>query len=135
MAKNFTASEDQLQPDAKYGSLLVSKFVNCMMRDGKKSVAIRVFYDALDIIKKKLPETSELEVFQHAVDNVKPSIEVRSKRVGGATYRFRLRSALGVSGHSRFAGFSKPVADARGAASPLLSPKNSWPPTSGKGLP
>ena len=87
MAKNFTSSEDQLQPDAKYGSLLVSKFVNCMMRDGKKSVALRVFYDALEIIKKKLPDASELEVFQHAVDNVKPAIEVRSKRVGGATYQ------------------------------------------------
>ena len=87
MAKNFTSSEDQLQPDAKFGSLLVSKFVNCMMKDGKKSVALRVFYDALEIIKKKLPEVSELEVFQHAVDNVKPAIEVRSKRVGGATYQ------------------------------------------------
>ena len=61
MAKNFTSSEDQLQPDAKYGSLLVSKFVNCMMRDGKKSVALRVFYDALEIIKKKLPDASELD--------------------------------------------------------------------------
>jgi len=76
-----------LKGDPKYNSLLASKFVNCLMYDGKKSVATRVVYDALEIIRKQLPDEEPLEVFEAAVDNVKPAIEVRSKRVGGATYQ------------------------------------------------
>jgi len=87
MSKSFTASATQLKPDPRYGSKLASKFINCLMYDGKKSVAIREFYAALDIVQKKVPEVSPIEVFTQAVDNVKPSIEVRSKRVGGATYQ------------------------------------------------
>lgn len=87
MGKRFTASAAQLKPDPRYDSRLVSKFVNCLMHDGKKSVALRAFYDALDIIAKKVPETEPLDVFTQAVDNVKPHVEVRSKRVGGATYQ------------------------------------------------
>ncbi len=87
MSKSFTASASQLKPDARYGSLLASKFINCMMRDGKKGVAMLRFYAALDLLKEKNPEESPIDVFQRAVDNVKPSIEVRSKRVGGATYQ------------------------------------------------
>jgi small subunit ribosomal protein S7 len=83
----ITASRKQLKPDPKYGSLLASKFINCLMHDGKKSVAIREFYHALDMVKKKVPDAEPIEVFQQAVQNVKPSIEVRSKRVGGATYQ------------------------------------------------
>jgi len=87
MAKKFTASSEQLKPDPAYNSKLVSKFINCLMLDGKKSVAQRVFYDALDIISKKMKDTSALEVFETAVNNVKPLLEVRSKRVGGASYQ------------------------------------------------
>lgn len=87
MSKSFTASKTQLQPDSRYGSKLASKFVNCLMNDGKKSTAQRVFYDALDIVEKRVPDVSPIDVFTQAVDNVKPSIEVRSKRVGGATYQ------------------------------------------------
>jgi small subunit ribosomal protein S7 len=87
MGKRFTASVSQLKPDPRFDSKLVSKFVNCLMYDGKKSVALRAFYDALETIEKKLPEVSPLEVFTQAIDNVKPQIEVRSKRVGGATYQ------------------------------------------------
>ncbi|MFK7821172.1 MAG: 30S ribosomal protein S7 [Planctomycetaceae bacterium] len=87
MGKRFTASVTQLKPDPRFESKLVSKFVNCLMYDGKKSVALTAFYDALEIIEKKQPEVSPLEVFTQAVDNVKPQIEVRSKRVGGATYQ------------------------------------------------
>ncbi|MFG0335468.1 MAG: 30S ribosomal protein S7 [Maioricimonas sp. JB049] len=87
MAKRFTASAAQLQPDPRYGSKLATKFVNCLMRDGKKGVALRVFYDALDAVEKKVPDESPIDVFTHAVENVKPAIEVRSKRVGGATYQ------------------------------------------------
>jgi small subunit ribosomal protein S7 len=83
----ITASRKQLRPDAVHGSVLASKFINCLMWDGKKSNAQRVFYDALDIIKKRLPEQEPIDVFTQAVDHVKPSIEVRSKRVGGAAYQ------------------------------------------------
>jgi small subunit ribosomal protein S7 len=85
--KRFTASKTQLKPDPRLGSLLVSKFINCLMHDGKKSIAQRVFYSALEIIKSRLPDEEPLEVFTTAVGNVKPSIEVRSKRIGGATYQ------------------------------------------------
>ncbi len=87
MGKRFTASVAQLQPDPRFGSVLISKFVNCLMHDGKKSIAQRVFYSAFDIIKQRLPDEDPLEVFNAAIENVKPSIEVRSKRVGGATYQ------------------------------------------------
>ena len=87
MAKRFTASATQLKPDPRYNSVLAMKFINCLMYDGKKSVAMREFYDALDIVHKKLPDVSPIEVFTAAVENVKPSVEVRSKRVGGATYQ------------------------------------------------
>ena len=83
----ITASRKQLKPDPIYGSLLASKFVNCLMRDGKKSTAQQVFYGAMDIIKERLPAEEPIAVFQQALDNVKPSIEVRSKRVGGAAYQ------------------------------------------------
>lgn len=87
MAKRFTASATQLKPDPRYGSKLASKFVNCLMRDGKKGVALRVFYDALEAVQKKVPDENPIDVFTQAVENVKPAIEVRSKRVGGATYQ------------------------------------------------
>jgi len=76
----------EILPDPKYGSVLVAKFINCMMRDGKKSVAERIFYQALDIIGQKTGKNS-LEVFEKAVENVKPVMEVKSRRVGGATYQ------------------------------------------------
>jgi len=85
--KKYTASLDQLRPDARYNNVLVSKFINCLMLDGKKSVATRVFYDAMDIVEKRVKDASPLEVFEQAVQNVKPAIEVRSKRVGGSNYQ------------------------------------------------
>jgi len=85
--KRFTASTKQLQPDPRYDSKLVSKFVNSMMWDGKKSIMLRVFYDAMDIVEKKIKDAPPLEVFETAIGNVKPLIEVRSKRVGGANYQ------------------------------------------------
>jgi len=85
--KKFTASSEQLKPDSKYDNKLVSKFINCLMWDGKKSTAQRIFYDAMDIISKKVADVEPLEVFEKAVNNVKPLIEVRSKRIGGASYQ------------------------------------------------
>ncbi len=87
MAKKFTASSSQLRPDAVYNSKLVGKFINCLMHDGKKSIANKVFYDAMDIIKGRIKDVEPLEVFETAISNVKPQLEVRSKRVGGASYQ------------------------------------------------
>lgn len=87
MAKKFTASYEQLRPDAVYKSKLASKFINCLMLDGKKSVASKVFYDAMGEIGKKVQDVSPIEVFETAVGNVKPMLEVRSKRVGGSNYQ------------------------------------------------
>ena len=83
----FTASKKQLTGDPKHGSILASKFTNCLMWDCKKSIAERVFCDALDIIGQKIKDVEPIQVFTQAVENVKPNIEVRSKRVGGATYQ------------------------------------------------
>ena len=83
----ITASRKQLAPDPRYDSMLASKFINCLMHDGKKSTAQKVFYDALDIIKQKVSDAEPADVFTQAVENVKPAIEVRSKRVGGAAYQ------------------------------------------------
>jgi len=83
----ITASRKQLAPDPRHDSMLASKFINCLMHDGKKSTALGVFYGALEIVKKRLPDAEPIEVFTQAVENVKPSIEVRSKRVGGAAYQ------------------------------------------------
>jgi len=85
--KKFTVSTEKLLPDARYNSKLVSKFINSMMWDGKKSVMQRVFYKAMDIVAEKVKDAPPLEVFEKAVENVKPLIEVRSKRVGGANYQ------------------------------------------------
>ena len=84
---SITASREQLRPDPKFGSLLASKFINCLMVDGKKSVAQGVFYRALDIVAEKINDAEPIEVFTRAVENVKPAVEVRSKRVGGAAYQ------------------------------------------------
>ena len=85
--KKWTASAEQLAPDPRYKSKLVSKFVNCMMLDGKKSTALRIFYDAMDTISEKIKDAEAIEVFEQAIDNLKPMLEVRSKRIGGANYQ------------------------------------------------
>ncbi len=94
MGGRITASNDQLRPDPRYGDKVVSRFINCIMYDGKKAVAQRVMYDCFDIIDKKLekepsPDKPEnaLAVFQMAIEKVKPFVEVRSKRIGGANYQ------------------------------------------------
>lgn len=84
---NITSSREQLRPDPRFGSLLASKFVNCLMEDGKKSVAQTVFYKAMDIVAQKITDAEPIEIFNRAIENIKPSVEVRSKRVGGAAYQ------------------------------------------------
>ncbi len=88
MASSRTHSESQLQPDPRYGSKTLSRFINCLMYDGKKSVAQRVVYDAFDEIEKRTKGApSAIEVFEKALENVRPEVEVRSRRVGGANYQ------------------------------------------------
>ncbi|MFT3881736.1 MAG: 30S ribosomal protein S7 [Gemmatales bacterium] len=86
-SKKRTAGHSMLAPDPIYDSLLVTKFINCLMWQGKKSIAQKMFYDAMDQIKKKAGDGKEFEIFEVAVENVKPTLEVRSKRVGGANYQ------------------------------------------------
>jgi len=86
--KRFVEADRRfLTPDHRYQSKLVSKFINCMMWDGKKSRAQKVFYDAMDMIAKQVTDNSPIQVFEAAIENVKPVLEVRSKRVGGASYQ------------------------------------------------
>jgi len=76
-----------MQPDPRYGSKLAAKFINCLMHDGKKSVAQRSFYSAMDMISEKITDKEPIEIFTVAVENCRPSLEVKSKRVGGANYQ------------------------------------------------
>ena len=96
MAGRITKSEQQLKPDPKFGDKVLAKFINCIMKDGKKAVAQRVIYDALDQLEKRLKKEkssgddgpkNSLEIFHLALENVRPNVEVRSKRVGGANYQ------------------------------------------------
>ncbi|MCC9600033.1 30S ribosomal protein S7 [Stieleria sp. JC731] len=85
----ITASKKQMKGDPRHGSLLASKFINCLMLDGKKTVAQKVFYDALEDLSKRDGTDGQepIEIFEQAIENIKPYIEVRSKRVGGASYQ------------------------------------------------
>jgi small subunit ribosomal protein S7 len=85
--KKFTNSKAQLKPDTRYDSMLVSKFINCIMLKGKKSTATTVFYDAMDIVARRVKDQPPAEVFEQAIGNCKPNVEVRSKRVGGSNYQ------------------------------------------------
>ena len=86
MSRRHAAEKREVLPDAKYGDRVLTKFMNNLMKDGKKSVAERIVYSALDRVESRL-KRSPIEVFTEALDNVKPSVEVRSRRVGGATYQ------------------------------------------------
>ena len=86
MPRRRVAAKRKTLPDPIYGSELVAKFINHLMKDGKKSIAEKSLYGALDIIKTKI-KVDPLDVFKRAVDNVRPSVEVKSRRVGGATYQ------------------------------------------------
>ncbi|OHB90273.1 MAG: 30S ribosomal protein S7 [Planctomycetes bacterium RIFCSPHIGHO2_12_FULL_52_36] len=87
MALEYRSTEAFLKPDVVYGSKLVSKFINNLMKKGKKSLAEKTLYGALELVKKRLPDKGSLDVLETAVNNVKPLVEVRSRRIGGATYQ------------------------------------------------
>ncbi len=81
------AKKIQILPDPKFNDTQVTKFVNNIMLDGKKSIAFKIFYDAIDIVDEKLEDQEALQVWKKALENVTPSVEVRSRRVGGATFQ------------------------------------------------
>jgi len=89
MSRRHAAEKREVLPDAKYGDIVLTKFMNNLMIDGKKSVAFKIFYDALDIVEQKKTdeEKSSLEVWKEALSNIMPHVEVRSRRVGGATFQ------------------------------------------------
>ena len=101
MSRRHSAEKREINPDPKFGNVVLSKFMNSIMHAGKKSVAETIVYGALDIIENKTKQ-SPLAIFQQALDNVMPAIEVRSRRVGGATYQVPVevrndrRQALGI---------------------------------------
>jgi len=87
MSRRKITNRRPVEADPRYNSVLVSKFVNGLMTNGKKSVAQTIFYDALDIIAEKIKEEEPLVIFEEAMDKVRPKVEVKSRRVGGATYQ------------------------------------------------
>ena len=87
MPRKKLVEKKPLVPDPRYKSVLVTKFTNCLMLDGKKSVARHLFYGAMDIIDQKIADEEPLAVFETAMENVRPRVEVKSRRVGGATYQ------------------------------------------------
>jgi small subunit ribosomal protein S7 len=101
MSRRHRAEKRTINPDPKFGNLVVSKFMNSIMYDGKKSAAEAIVYGALDIVEGKT-KSNPVGVFQQALDNVMPAVEVRSRRVGGATYQVPVevrndrRQALGI---------------------------------------
>ncbi|HMO09905.1 MAG TPA: 30S ribosomal protein S7 [Paracoccaceae bacterium] len=101
MSRRHAAEKREILPDAKYGDRVITKFMNNLMVDGKKSVAETIVYSALDRVQARL-KREPVAAFHEALDNVKPSVEVRSRRVGGATYqvpvevRIERREALAI---------------------------------------
>jgi len=87
MPRRRAVPKRQILGDSRFKSVLVSKFINNLMLDGKKSVARGIFYDAMDIVAERIKENTPLEVFEKAMESVRPRVEVKSRRVGGATYQ------------------------------------------------
>lgn len=87
MSRRRVAVKRDITPDAVFGSKLVAKFINHLMVDGKKSIAEKIFYDALDVIKERTKAVEPLTVFERCLEHIKPLVEVKSRRVGGATYQ------------------------------------------------
>lgn len=118
-----------IDPDPKYGDVLVAKFINCIMLDGKKSVAREIVYDAIGIIEDRTKKPG-MEIFKKAINNVQPIIEVRSRRVGGATYqvptevRPERRTALAMRWIKRYASERNEKSMATKLAAELISASN-----------
>jgi small subunit ribosomal protein S7 len=87
MARRRRPIRREILPDPVFGDTLVTKFVNCMMIDGKKSASEKIFYGAMEIVTKKVPGEESVQVFKRALENLKPQVEVKSRRVGGSNYQ------------------------------------------------
>lgn len=87
MSRKSSSAKTRVEPDPKFGDVFIAKFINSLMFDGKKSKAEQIFYDVLDLLSEKAGTKEPIKVFFSAMENVKPSVEVRSRRVGGATYQ------------------------------------------------
>ena len=87
MSRRKIIDRRPIDPDPRYNSVLVSKFTNGLMERGKKNLAQRIFYDAMDIVEGKVTDSDVLTVFEEAMEKVRPKVEVKSRRVGGATYQ------------------------------------------------
>ena len=103
MSRRRTAEKRIVLPDAKYGDKVVAKFINNIMEDGKKAVAEKIVYSAFDMMASKTKQDA-LKVFAEAIDNVKPVVEVRSRRVGGATYQVPVGNNHDRESRQRIAG-------------------------------
>lgn len=130
MSRRTTAVKKRpLQPDAVYSDTMVTAFINYMMRDGKKTTAERVFYDAMEIIKTKTGDEG-IEVMRAAMENVKPALEVKSRRVGGVTYQVPIevsverRQTLAIRWIVRYARERKGRSMAEKLASEFMDAKN-----------
>ena len=87
MARRRRPVRREILPDPVFGDQLVTKFINCMMIDGKKSASEKIFYGAIEIVEKKSPGEDAIQVFKRALENLKPQVEVKSRRVGGSNYQ------------------------------------------------
>ncbi len=126
MSRRRVAATRTIAPDPKYSSELVAKLINCVMLDGKKSVAQGIVYRCLDILHEKVPDEEVMEVLTKCIENAKPVLEVKSRRIGGATYqvpvevRTRRRTSLALRWLIQFARAKKGVPMARALADELL---------------
>ena len=87
MSRRHRAEKREIEPDPVYGSTVLAKFINKVMEGGKKSIARRIVYNALKNFRKRVKAENPLEAFEQALENAKPSLEVKSRRIGGATYQ------------------------------------------------
>ncbi len=130
MSRRKITNRRPVEPDPRYNSVLVSKFVNGLMANGKKSVAQSIFYGALDIIADKVKEEDPLVVFEEAMEKVRPRVEVKSRRVGGATYQVPMevrqtrRNALAIRWIKQYAQARSGSSMAQKLASELMDAYN-----------
>lgn len=87
MPRKYKSFEHLLEPDPRYNDPVFGKIINCIMKDGKKSIAQRLFYETLEIIKSKMKDKEPQEILKQAIENVKPRVELKARRIGGATYQ------------------------------------------------
>jgi small subunit ribosomal protein S7 len=126
MSRRRVARRKEIISDPRYNSRLAAKFINGIMLKGKKSLAQRIFYECLDIVREKVPDKDVMEVLEKGVENVKPLLEVKSRRIGGATYQVPMevrtdrRTSLAIRWLTRFARARKAVPMARALATELL---------------